>query len=145
MVRIVTRTEAELLTQVNIFKLKFNWYLESGPAQLVIPRFIVPKLVIEDKVVDVRCVWDCKRNGHNVTLWAPGFMLPNALDAEDQVIKWLDVLVRGYLLNGSPMMDYLRDPDVFVKTQQADIDVGQHFNKFRTNPCDQPALGVWAT
>ena len=88
--------EAELLTRVKIFKLKFNWYIEDSPAKLVIPRFIVPKLVVEDVVVDVRCVWDCKRNGHNATLWAPGFMLPTALDAEDQVIKWLDIPLREY-------------------------------------------------
>ena len=117
-----------------MFKLKLNWYLESGPAQLVIPRFIVPKLKIEDNVVHVRCVWDCKRNGHNAPLWAPGCMLPNALDAKDQVIKWLDVSFRDYFLNSSHMMDYLRDPAIFIKTQQADIDIGQYFNNFRINP-----------
>ena len=39
-------------------------------------------------------------------------MLPNALDAEDQVvvIKLLDMPVKDCLLNGSPMMDYMRDP-----------------------------------
>ena len=82
--------EAELLTRVKTFKLKFKWYLESGSDQLVIPRFIVPKLVIEDEVVDMCCVWDCKKNVHNATIWAPGFMLPNTLDAEDQVISdWM--------------------------------------------------------
>jgi len=134
--------EAELLTRVKIFKLKFNWYIEDSPAKLVIPRFIVPKLVVEDVVVDVWCVWDCKRNGHNATLWAPGFMLPTALDAEDQVIKWLDIPLGEYLECGSPIMDYTRDPSVFIKTKQGDIDVGQHFNNFRAHGCDQPSLGV---
>ena len=48
--------EAELLTRVKIFKLKYNWYIEDSPADLVIPRFIVPKLVVEDVVLDVQCV-----------------------------------------------------------------------------------------
>ena len=48
--------EAELLTRVKIFKLKYNWYIEESPADLVILRFIAPKLGVEDVVLDVQCV-----------------------------------------------------------------------------------------
>ena len=70
--------EAELLTCQKVFKLVFNWYLRAcaDPPKLVILRFTVPKVVLADgTVVDVRCVWDCKRNGHNETLWAPSFFI----------------------------------------------------------------------
>eukprot|EP00978_Attheya_sp_CCMP212_P013697 scaffold34407_cov34-Attheya_sp.AAC.5 len=34
-----------------------------------------PKAVDNDgKLMDIRCMWDSKKNGHNQTLWAPGFM-----------------------------------------------------------------------
>ena len=48
--------EAELLTRVKIFKLKYNGYLEKGLVKLVISRFIVAKVVVEEVVKDVRCV-----------------------------------------------------------------------------------------
>ena len=86
--------EAELITRENIFKLKFNRYLEACPTDLVISKFMVTKVEVSDgTVTDVYCVGDCKRNGHNATLWAPGFMLANALDTGNQVVKWLDVPV----------------------------------------------------
>ena len=80
--------EAELVMRLKIFKFRFNYYLDHDHTDLLVPRFIVPKVVAEDgTILDVRCVWDCKINGHNATLYAPGFMLPTALDAEDQVVK----------------------------------------------------------
>ena len=48
--------KAELLTRVNNFKLKYNGYLEGGPVKLMISRFIVAKVVINEVVKDVRCV-----------------------------------------------------------------------------------------
>ena len=73
--------EAELATRLKIFKLKFSYYLDRDMVNLLIPRFIVPKVVADDgTILDVRCVWDCKINGHNKTLYAPSFMLPTALD-----------------------------------------------------------------
>ena len=130
--------EAELLTRVKIFKLKYNGYLEEGLVKLVISWFIVAKVVVEEVVKDVRCVWDCKKNGHNKTLWSPGFMLDGPLDTENRVVKRLDVPVREYLESGSPVMDYTQSSSCFIRTQQADIDVGQHFNNFRTHVRDQP-------
>jgi len=93
-------------------------------------------------ILDVRCVWDCKVNGHNATLWTPEFMLPTALDAEDQVVKWLSMSVGEYLQQGSPVMEYTQEPSIFIKTKQGDIDVVQHFNNFRCHLIDQHTLGV---
>ena len=91
---------------MKIFKLKINYYIEHEFTDLLIPRFVVPKLLAEDgTIIDVRCVWDYKANGHNSTIWAPGFMLPTALEAEDQVVKWLKVLVGDFLQQGSPVTD----------------------------------------
>ncbi len=73
-----------------MFQLKFSYFLSCVPAKLVIPRFIVSKVVEEDgMVLDVHCVWYCRTNGHNETLWVTGFMLTTVSDAEDQVVKWL--------------------------------------------------------
>jgi len=135
--------DAELVTRGKLFQLKFAYFLSPGPADLVIPRFIVPKVLLEDgTVVDVRCVWDCRINGHNETLWAPGFMLPTAQDAEDQVVKWLSTSVASYLQQGSPIEDYTQDTDHFIKSKQGDIDIGKHFNNFRVHEEDQISLGV---
>ena len=136
--------EAELLTRLKLFKLKYQYYIESGKVTLLCPRFTVPKIVLEDgTIADVRCVWDCTINGLNATLYAPGFMLPTALDAEDQVVKWLSVKVGEYLRLGSPVTDYsTQEASSFIRTKQGDIDVGQHFNNFRVHPQDQHCLGV---
>ena len=80
--------------------------------------------------LDFQCSWDCKVNGHNATVWTPGFMSSPALDAEDQVVKWLSISLGEYLQQGSPVMDYTQDPSMCVKTKQGDIDVGQHLNNF---------------
>ena len=117
--------EVELAARLKVFKLKFQYYLDSAFTDLLIQGFTVPKVVGEDgTILDVRCVWDCKVNGHNATLWAPGFMLPTALGGEDQVVKWLTMSVGEYLQQGSPVMDYTQDPSMFKKTKQGDIDVG---------------------
>lgn len=136
--------EAELLTRLKLFKLKYQYYIESGKVTLLCPRFTVPKIVLEDgTIADVRCVWDCTINGLNATLYAPGFMLPTALDAEDQVVKWLSVNVGEHLRLGSPVTDYsTQEASSFIRTKQGDIDVGQHFNNFRVHPQDQHCLGV---
>ena len=135
--------EAELLTRLKIFKLKFKHYITSEGADLAIPRFIVPKVVLDDgTIADVRCVWDCSINGHNARLFAPRFMLPTSSDPEEQVVKWLTMGVAEYLQQGSPPMDYTQDASKFIKSKQGDIDVGEHFNNFRVHPSDQHTLGV---
>ena len=108
--------EAELLTRRKLFKLKFCWYLNNGPVDCIVLMFIIPKVVADDgTVTDVCCVWDCKVNGHNATLWVPGFMLPTALDADDQVVKWLSTTVHEYLEAGSPVEDYTQEVTSFTK------------------------------
>jgi hypothetical protein len=134
--------EEELLARQKVFKLLFNWYMKKSPARLMTPRFLVPKLVEDGIVLDVRCVWDCKVNGLNLALWAPGFMLPDSQDGEDMVVKWLTMSVAQYLQAGSPDMDYTQDTRKFIKSEQGDIDVGQHFNNYRAHKTDQPYLGI---
>ena len=136
--------DPELLTQLKIFKLKYQYYLDQGHPSLLCPRFTVPKIVLEDgTIADVRCVWDCTINGLNATLYSPGFMLPTFSDTEDQVVKWFSINVGKYLDQGSPVSDYTtQDASCFIMTKQGDIDAGQDFNKYRVHPLDQYCLGV---
>ena len=133
---------AELLAREKVFKLIFNGYLERGHAKLYTPRFLVPKVVENGEVLDVRCVWDSKVNGFNQTLWSPGFMLPTSRDAEELVVRWLDVPVGIYLKAGSPQVSYTQPGSHYIKSKQGDIDVGQHFSNFMANERDRPYLGV---
>ena len=59
----------------------------------MVPWFVTIKLDIDGKVVEIRVVWDCTANGHNKTMWTPGFMLPSFQDAADMVVKWLPMPV----------------------------------------------------
>ena len=135
--------EAELLARRKIFALRYQRFIEPNQfVRLGTPRFLVDKLVEDGIVLDVRCVWDCKRSGLNSTLWAPGFMLPTFRKAEDQVVKWLSTTVREYLERGSPVEDYTQDAENFIKSYQGDIDVGKHFNNFRIPVKERPLFGV---
>ncbi len=78
----------ELITLGKIFQLKFSYFLSPGPVMMVIPRFIVPKMIVDNEmVVDICCVWDFRIHGHTRTLLAPRFMLPTAHNVRDQVEK----------------------------------------------------------
>jgi hypothetical protein len=75
---------AKLTTRVKVFKLKLQGYLDHSFTNLLTPRFVVVKVLNDaGEVMDVCCVWNCKSNGLNETIWVPGFMLHTALDAED--------------------------------------------------------------
>ena len=137
--------DTELLARLKVFQLRYQRFIyrDDHPPRTVIPRFLVPKVVADDgTILDVRCVWDCRRNGHNETLYSPGFMLPTVSDAEDQVVKWLSVPVAEYLRLGCPTQDYTQETNHFVKSTQGDIDIGKCFNNFRVHPDDQAAMGV---
>jgi hypothetical protein len=80
--------EAELATRRKLFKLRFQWYLEGGRrVDLIVPRFSVVKVVAEGVVMDIRVVWDESSNGHNGTLWQPGFSLPGFGEAADLMVS----------------------------------------------------------
>jgi hypothetical protein len=126
-----------------IFQLKFRWYLEEGPPELITPRFAVEKVSDEaGNVLDIRAVWDAKRNGLNATLWCPKFSLPTTQDAENMVIKWLQVPVGDYLRRGSPPQDYTQDECGFIKSWQFDHDVAQQFNNFVLHKKERKSHGV---
>ena len=104
--------------------------MEKGFTDLVVPCFDVTKVFLNNVVTDIRVVWDCRVNGHNETLWQPGFRLPTFDDAADMVVKWLSMPVGDYFDQGSPVMDYTQDVGRFIKTFQGDVDVGAMFNNF---------------
>ena len=138
--------EAELLARQKVFKLRLKGYMEKKYNSLLTPRFLVPKVVENGVILDVRCVWDCKVNGLNASLWAPGFMLPDSQDAENLVIKWLSRKAGGslaqYLKEGSPDQDYTLPPKSFVKSKQVDVDVGEHFSNVQLHADDRPLVGI---
>ena len=98
-----------------VFKLKFQHYVEPKYVDLVVPRFAIVKVVVDGVVQDIRVVWDSKSNGHNLTLWAPGFMLLDLGDVEEHVAKWLAVPVAQYLEMGSPPQDYSQPAGTFYQ------------------------------
>ena len=135
--------EAEIESRKKVFRLCYRGYIERGSlVRLVCGRFAVVKLIVDDVVVDIRVVWNAKSNGHNATLWAPGFYLPEFLDVENLVVKWLLLTVGDYLEMGSPSQDYTQDPESFIKSDQGDVDVGEHFHNFRTHPDERPYVGA---
>jgi hypothetical protein len=92
--------------------------------------------------VDIHVVWNSKLNGHNATLWAPGFMLDDIGDVVKMVTKWLAVPVAAYLNAGLPSQDYTQSASTFVKSKQGDINVGAMFNNFKAHPSERHGLGV---
>ncbi len=103
---------------------------------------ITPRFSIVKAVVDIGVVWNSKSNGHNATLWAPGFMLDDIGDVIEMVTKWLAVPVADYLDLGSPSQDYTQPTSVIIKSKQGDIDVGAMFNNFPVHLLERHALGV---
>jgi hypothetical protein len=73
-----TKSEPEMehwLRQKEDILIDRRYVEESRFVELLVSRFGVPKAVDDNgKLLDIRCVWDSKKNGHNQTLWAPGFM-----------------------------------------------------------------------
>ncbi len=104
--------------------------------------FSVVKLEEDGVILEIRVVWNSSSNGHNETLWAPGFMLDNIGDVIEMVTKWLSVPVATYLDLGSPSKDYSRPTSSFVKSKQGDIDVGVMFNNFCTHTSERHSLGL---
>ncbi|KAL7523005.1 hypothetical protein ACHAWF_000310 [Thalassiosira exigua] len=134
--------EAEILARQKIFKLVFKWYLEDEAPKLLMPRFLVPKVVENGIVLDPRCVWDSSTNGCNRCYWTSSFMLPNSQDAEWIVVKWLSTSLRQYLQLGSPDEDYTQNSETFIKSKQGDIGVGEQFSNFQAHKNDRSFLGV---
>lgn len=138
-----TTREGELQMRHKIFQLWFRGYIEAGPVDLVTPRFPVEKAVDETTgAIDVRTVWDSKKNGLNATLWAPKFCLDQVRDAEELLCKWLTLPVGHYLQAGSPQQDYTQDESLFIKSYQFDNDVGQMFNNFLMHVSERHSHGI---
>ncbi len=93
--------EAKIECQKKVFQLQYRHFIKRGFTNLITQRFSIVKAV-----VDISVVWNSKLNGHNATLWAPGFMLDDIKDVIEMVTKWLAVPIATYLDLGSPSQDY---------------------------------------
>jgi hypothetical protein len=82
---------------------------------LITQRFSIVKLEVDGVINKIQIVWNSKSNGHNATLWAPGFMLDDIGDVIEMVTKWLSVPVAAYLDAGSPTQDYTQSASIFCK------------------------------
>ena len=131
--------EDEIESRKKVFKLKFQWYLERNKfVNVCVTRFAIVKVMLDSVVVvvDIRVVWDSKSNGHNATLWAPGFMLDDAGDLVELVVKWLTVPIGQYMEEGSPPQDYTQPESAFIKSKQGGVDVGGMFHSFEAHVKD---------
>ena len=134
--------QAEIKTRKKVFQLRYRHFIERGFTDLITQRFSVVKLEVDGVIREIRVVWNSKSNGHNATLWAPGFMLDDIGDVIEMVTKWLSVPVAAYLDAGSPTQDYTQSASTFAKSKQGDVDVGAMFNNVPTHPLERHALGV---
>jgi hypothetical protein len=134
--------EAEIKYQKKMLQLRLRGFIEKGYIDLITQRFPVVKVMVEGDVLDIQVVWNSKSNGHNATLWAPGFMLDDIGDVKEMMVKWLAIPVAIYLNSGSPSQDYSQSAGTFTKSKQGDIDVGAMFNNFHSHPTERHALGV---
>ncbi len=134
--------EAEIKTRKKVFQLWYRHFMERGFTDMITQRFSVVKLEVEGIILEIQVVRNSLSNGHNATLWAPGFMFDDIGDVIEMVTKWLLVPVATYLNAGLPSKDYTRSASSFVKLKQGDIDVGAMFNNFHTHPSKRHVLGV---
>jgi hypothetical protein len=134
--------EAEIESRKKVFQLHYRHFIVKGFTDLITQHFSTVKLEQDGVILEIRVVWNSKSNGHNVTLWAPGFMLDYIGDVKEMVTKWLSVPAAAYLDAGSPPQDYTQPASSFIKSKQGDIDVGAMFNNFCVHPSERHALGV---
>ncbi len=99
--------ESKNVWQKKVFQLCYRNFIERGFTDLITQQFHVVNLLVDGEVCDIRLVWNSKWNGHNLTLWAPGFMLNDVGDVIEMVTTWLAVPVATYLDSGSPSQDYI--------------------------------------
>ncbi len=78
--------------------MRLRGFIKKGYTDLITQRFPVVKVMVGEEVLDIRVVWNSKSNGHNATLWAPGFILDDIGDVKEM----LAVPVAVYLNAGSP-------------------------------------------
>jgi hypothetical protein len=74
--------EAKIWCRKKVFQLRFRHFIKKGFTDLITQQFSIVKAV-----VDIRVVWNSKSNGHNATLWAPGFMLDEIGGVIEMVTK----------------------------------------------------------
>jgi hypothetical protein len=72
--------EAKIETRKKVFQLWYRHFIERGFTDLITQHFSVVKLEVDGLILEIRVVWNFSLNGHNATLWAPGFMLDDIGD-----------------------------------------------------------------
>jgi hypothetical protein len=128
--------EAKIECRKKVFQLCYRHFIERGLIDLITQQFSVVKLMVDGEVRDIWVVWNSKSNGHNSTLWAPGFTLNDVGEVIEMVNKWLAVPVVTYLVSGPPSQDYTQLASTFVKLEQGGIDVGAVYNNFPAHPLE---------
>jgi hypothetical protein len=98
--------QAEIKTRKKVFQFQYRHFIERGLTNLITQRFLFVKLKDDGVILKIQVMWNSKSNGHNATLWAPGFMLDDIGDVKKMVIKWLSIPMAVYLDAGSPPQDY---------------------------------------
>ncbi len=96
---------AEIECQKKALQLRLRGFIERGFTDLIMQRFSVVKVMVDGDVLDIHVMWNSKSDGHNATLWAPGFLLDDIGDVKEMVVKRLAVPVAVYLNTGSPPQD----------------------------------------
>jgi len=116
---------AEIKCQKKVLHLRLRGFIEKGYTDLITQRFPVVKVMVEGEVLDIKVIWNSKSNGHNATLWAPGFMLDDIGDVKEMMVKWLAIPVAVYLNSGSPPQNYSQSAGSFTKSGRGILMLGQ--------------------
>jgi hypothetical protein len=106
--------QAEIETRKKVFQLCYRHFIKRGFTDFITQHFLVVKLEVDRIILEIRVVWNSKSNGHNATLWAPGFMLDDIGDVKEMVTKWLSNPAAAYLNVGSPPQDYAQPASNFI-------------------------------
>jgi len=108
---------------------------------------LVSRFGVKKGVDNVRCVWDSKRNGHNDTLWAPGFRMPTFRNLANLVIKQLPGNLRDYMDGKTHEQEVnpYAEPGQPSQTYQSDMDIGEMFLNYPMHYTERCAFGARLT
>ena len=126
--------EYELKLREKEDKLVHRRYVEVGFVDCFVSRFGVAK-----GPLDIRLVWDAKRNGYNLTLWAPSFWLPTFKTLTDFIIKWLPCTLVDYIEGKVPTDP---TPSDWQRCYQSDMDVGEMYLNYMLHFSERHSFGI---
>ena len=124
----------ELKLREKEYKLKFRQYMEIRFIDCLVSRFGVPK-----GDFDIRLVWDAKKNGYNLTLWAPSFWFPTFATLTDLIVKWLPCTLVDYRNGKTPVTT---ESEKWQRCHQSDMDIGEMYLNFMLHYSECHSFGV---